>query len=98
MQQSPGLREMIEQLVSTPSISSTLKQFDQSNLDVIHTLANWLQPLGFEITINPINGKSGKAMKATPLIPYPRMTIEPNTQWFDARAFTHMAVCPSEAS
>ena len=61
MQQSPGLREMIEQLVSTPSISSTLKQFDQSNLDVIHTLANWLQPLGFEITINPINGKSGKA-------------------------------------
>ena len=61
MQQSPGLKEMIEQLVSTPSISSTLKRFDQSNLDVIHTLANWLQPLGFEITINPINGKPGKA-------------------------------------
>ena len=61
MPQSPGLKEMVNQLVSTPSISSTQEQFDQSNLDVIHILANWLQPLGFEITINSISGKPGKA-------------------------------------
>jgi acetylornithine deacetylase len=61
MHQSPGIKEMVEQLISSPSISSTLAQLDQSNLDVIHTLANWLQPLGFEITINTITGKPGKA-------------------------------------
>lgn len=58
---SPELKEMIARLIATPSISSTNAQFDQSNLDVIHTLANWLQPLGFEISINPIPGKQHKA-------------------------------------
>lgn len=61
MQQSPGLKEMVQQLVSTPSISSTHKQLDQSNLEVVHLLANWLQPLGFEITINPVSGNPNKA-------------------------------------
>ena len=52
---------MVEQLISTPSISSTLDQFDQSNLDVIHLLAGWLQPLGFEVSINAIDGCRDKA-------------------------------------
>ena len=52
---------MIGQLISTPSISSTLTQFDQGNLAVVDILANWLQPLGFEITIKPIEGKPNKA-------------------------------------
>jgi acetylornithine deacetylase len=58
---SPALQEMIEKLIATPSISSTNAQFDQSNLEVIHTLANWLEPLGFDISINPIPGKQHKA-------------------------------------
>jgi acetylornithine deacetylase len=61
MQTNPGLNEMVEKLISTPSISSTLAQYDQSNLDVVHLLANWLEPLGFEISINPIPGKPEKA-------------------------------------
>jgi acetylornithine deacetylase len=61
MQTHPGLIEMVEKLVSTPSISSTVDQYDQSNLDVVHLLANWLEPLGFEVSINPIAGKTGKA-------------------------------------
>ena len=61
MQITPGLKEMVEKLVSTPSISSTIAQYDQSNLDVVHLLASWLEPLGFEISINPIPGKPGKA-------------------------------------
>jgi len=61
MQTVPGLNEMVEKLVSTPSVSSTLTQYDQSNLDVIHLLANWLKPLGFDISITPLQHKPGKA-------------------------------------
>ncbi len=59
--QIPSLIEMVESLISTPSVSSTLAQFDQSNLPVIHTLANWLDPLGFDIDIINVPDKPGKA-------------------------------------
>ena len=52
---------MVSELIRLPSVSSTLPQFDQSNLEVIHTLANWLEPLGFAIRILPIAGRPGKA-------------------------------------
>jgi len=58
---APPIKEMAQRLISTPSVSSTLAQFDQSNLDVVHTLANWLEPLGFQIDIIPIAGREGKA-------------------------------------
>lgn len=61
MTTAPPVREMVEKLVSIPSISSTLDQFDQSNLDVVHTLASWLEPLGFNIAIKPIPGRPNKA-------------------------------------
>lgn len=61
MSVAPPTREMIGTLISTPSVSSTLPQFDQSNLDVVHMLANWLEPLGFEIAIKPIETAPGKA-------------------------------------
>ena len=48
-------------LVGTPSISSTQQEFNQSNSDVIHLLANWLEPLGFQVEIIPIKGKVGKS-------------------------------------
>ncbi len=61
MMHSPGLADMVGQLISSPSISSTLEQFDQGNLEVVNVLANWVQPLGFEVTIKPIPGKPNKA-------------------------------------
>lgn len=57
----PSLKAMVSDLIALPSVSSTLPQYDQSNLEVIHTLANWLEPLGFDVNIVPINGKPGKA-------------------------------------
>lgn len=61
MESAPALKEMVSKLVSTPSVSSTLPQFDQSNEDVVHTLANWLEPLGFSISITPIEERPGKS-------------------------------------
>jgi len=57
----PDLKYMVTELIALPSVSSTLPQFDQSNLAVINTLANWLEPLGFNIRILPISGQPGKA-------------------------------------
>ena len=48
---SPKLFEMIEQLISLPSVSSTHVGIDTSNLAVINLLANWLNDLGFNIHI-----------------------------------------------
>jgi len=58
---TPKLKSMVAELIALPSVSSTLPQFDQSNLAVIHTLANWLEPLGFDIRIVPVNGHPGKS-------------------------------------
>ena len=51
---------MIATLVGTPSVSSTRSQFDMSNDGVIHLLANWLEPLGFEVTTQAIANHPGK--------------------------------------
>ncbi len=56
----PPLKEMVTQLIGTPSVSSTQAAFDQSNADVIDLIANWLQPLGFEVTLEAVNGRPGK--------------------------------------
>lgn len=59
--QVPPLKEMVHSLIATPSVSSTMPQFDQSNLDVIHLLGNWLAPLGFKVDIQAIPDHPGKA-------------------------------------
>jgi acetylornithine deacetylase len=50
----PGLLEQIRSLVATPSVSSADPRFDQGNLAVIHLLAEWLEALGFAITIQDV--------------------------------------------
>jgi len=45
----PTTLEMIQQLIATPSVSCVNPQIDQSNLPVIHLLANWLSELGFQV-------------------------------------------------
>lgn len=44
---------MIEQLIASPSISSTQAEIDTSNQDVINLLANWLNDLGFNCQLIP---------------------------------------------
>ncbi|MEX1236749.1 MAG: acetylornithine deacetylase, partial [Pseudomonadales bacterium] len=61
MPNTPRLKEMVTDLIATPSVSSTLPQYDLSNLEVVHKLTNWLEPLGFDIVISPISGRPGKA-------------------------------------
>lgn len=61
MQTAPELKTMVSQLISTPSVSSTLPQFDQSNLDVVHILAGWLEPMGFNVSLTPIPDRPGKS-------------------------------------
>jgi len=57
---SPQFREMIQSIVATPSVSSTVPQFDQSNQAMVDLLATWLEPLGFSIKMLPIPGNPGK--------------------------------------
>ena len=55
----PSLLEMIQQLIAAPSVSCVDPSIDQSNLNVIHLLANWLNELGFEVEQLPV--AEGKA-------------------------------------
>ncbi|MEW5010615.1 MAG: acetylornithine deacetylase [Cycloclasticus sp.] len=52
---------MMRALIGTPSVSSTNRQHDQSNLPVINLLAEWLGNLGFQVSIQPLAEQNGKA-------------------------------------
>ena len=58
--QRPGIQDMMAQLVALPSISSANPDWDHSNEAVVRTLAEWLQPLGFETEMLPVPGMPGK--------------------------------------
>ncbi len=51
---------MIQQLISTPSVSCVDTTIDQSNLPVIHLLANWLNELGFKVEEVPVSKDKDK--------------------------------------
>ncbi len=55
----PATLTMIQQLIATPSVSCIDPQIDQSNLPVIHLLANWLSESGFQV--EELTVDSGKA-------------------------------------
>lgn len=61
MHKPPALLEMIDALISTPSVSSVSPEFDQSNRAVIELLANWLADLGWGVEILPVDDGSDKA-------------------------------------
>ena len=50
----PSTRDMISQLIATPSVSCVLDELDMSNRTVIDLLADWTEALGFEIEIQPV--------------------------------------------
>lgn len=53
--------DMMRALIGTPSVSSTNQSLDQSNLPVIHLLADWLENLGFTVSVEPLSNHPGKA-------------------------------------
>ena len=55
----PDMLQMMQQLIATPSVSCVDPTIDQSNLPVIHLLANWLSELDFQVEILPVG--EGKA-------------------------------------
>jgi len=61
MSNFPPLLDMIEALVSTPSVSSANKSLDQGNNGVIEHLANWLGDSEFQVEIMPLPGDRNKS-------------------------------------
>ena len=55
----PEISKLIHELIAQPSISSSDPTIDRSNLGVIHLLAEWLENLGFSITVHEV--AAGKA-------------------------------------
>ena len=60
-QHQPSLLSRLEKLIATNSISSSLPELDESNLEVIVLLADWCESLGFHTEVLPIAGEPGKA-------------------------------------
>jgi len=54
MKHLPDFTSALQQLISSPSISSTKDDWDQSNKEIIHLLAAWFETLGFSITIQKV--------------------------------------------
>ncbi len=57
----PKPLDMLNALVAEPSVSCINADHDQSNLGVIHHLANWLEDLAFDVDVQPLPKKPGKA-------------------------------------
>ena len=53
--------DMIRRLIATPSVSSTQPELDTSNRPVLELLANWLEPLGFAVRLEPLPEDPAKA-------------------------------------
>jgi len=57
----PPLIQLIEQLIAEPSVSSVSPDWDQPNIRVIDTLAEWFSALGFKIEKQPVPNCPGKS-------------------------------------
>ena len=53
--------DQLQQLVATPSVSSTDPSWDQGNRAVIELLESWLSDLGFSTEILPVSPSGHKA-------------------------------------
>ena len=51
----PDTREMIAELIGTPSVSSLHADIDMSNRGVIDKVAEWSESLGFDVEIQPLD-------------------------------------------
>ena len=55
MAANPDVIAMMRALVAQPSVSSADPRYDQSNLQVVELLAEWLENLGFAIRMQPLS-------------------------------------------
>ncbi|BAU58465.1 acetylornithine deacetylase [Halorhodospira halochloris] len=60
-QELPDLKQLLAELIATPSVSSVDPQHDQGNLAVIELLAGWLEELGFDCQVTNLPGQPHKA-------------------------------------
>lgn len=60
-QKTPDIKLLLNQLLSTPSISCTSPDIDQGNLNVINLLASWFEDMGFHCEIQMLDNKRNKA-------------------------------------
>ncbi|MFT6326561.1 MAG: acetylornithine deacetylase [Crocinitomicaceae bacterium] len=51
----PNIKQQLTTLISLPSISSTLEEYDLSNEAVINQLATWCETLGFSVDIQCVD-------------------------------------------
>jgi len=51
----PGTRQMIAELIATPSVSSMHADIDTSNRGVIDKVAEWSESLGFEVELQAVD-------------------------------------------
>ncbi|MGF1465159.1 MAG: acetylornithine deacetylase [Sandaracinaceae bacterium] len=58
---APTAREMIDRLIAIPSVSSVSPAFDQANRAVIDELASWLEDDGWDVRIQELAHREGKA-------------------------------------
>lgn len=58
--QIPDLDDMLRTLIGIPSVSCVDRGLDMSNRGVAEALADWLEPLGFDIRLLDIPGHPGK--------------------------------------
>ena len=61
MTNHPTQIEMLETLISSPSISSNITHLDSSNIQVINHLAEWFDNLGFNVEVLPLPQQPNKA-------------------------------------
>lgn len=57
---APKFRDALQQLVASPSVSSTRAEIDQSNRPAIELLAGWLESLGFRTQLQQLDARGGK--------------------------------------
>jgi acetylornithine deacetylase len=60
MMSTPTIKEMVSELIATPSMSSTLNEYDHSNEGVVNLLADWLDGIGLNVSTHAIPDLSGK--------------------------------------
>ena len=56
----PNPQVLLRALVASPSVSSTDSAFDQSNAGVVDLLAQWLDDLGFVVSLQPLKADPTK--------------------------------------
>jgi acetylornithine deacetylase len=56
----PDIKQQLSTLISLPSMSSTLDEYDLSNQAVINQLASWCETLGFKVDIQCVDAERKK--------------------------------------